>query len=229
MKITFYILVLLICSVSLRAQFIYKGFVYDSASKATLNPVRVENLTNHDGTYTNQVGYFQIDAKPGDRILFSMVGYKNQVFIADENNAGKYLSFYLKTSTIVLKNVVIKKGPTQYQMDSARRADIYKDVFDYQQQKSIMSPITSMYEKVSKKHKNIRKFKDQIEGMEKQNFIDSRYSKDLVITLTKLDEDSVQSFMNAFPMEYDFARTASDLEIKMWIKYQYSEYIKLKK
>ncbi len=211
-----------------QSQNIYKGFVYDSAFKTTLNPVRVENLTTHEGRYTNEIGYFEIEAKHSDHIIFSMVGYKNQIVIATENNASNYISVYLKPTTIMLKNVTIKRGPTQYQLDSARRADIYKDVFEYQQQKSINSPITSVYEKFSAKHKNIRKFKEQIENMEKQNFIDSRYTKELVMTLTKLDEEEAQTFMNAYPMEYDYARAATDLEIKMWIKYNFSLYSKKK-
>ncbi len=127
----------------LDAQTLYKGFVYDSTFKTALNPVRIENLTTHDGTYTNDIGYFQIEAKPSDHIIFSMVGYKNQVIIATENNATHYISIYMKPATIMLKNIVIKKGPTQYQLDSARRADIYKDVFEYEQQKSMASPITA--------------------------------------------------------------------------------------
>jgi len=33
-------------------------------------------------------------------------------------------------------------------------------------------------------------------------------------------------FMNQYPMDYDYARAASDLEIKMWIKYNYQDYLK---
>jgi hypothetical protein len=135
----------------------------------------------------------------------------------------------MKSTPIMLKGVLIKRGPTQYQQDSARRANIYQDVLEYEQQKSVMSPVTSVYQKFSKKHKNTRKFKNQIVNMELQNFIDSRYTKELVVTLTKMPEEEAQTFINAYPMEYQFARTASELEIKMWIKYNYQEYIKRKK
>lgn len=220
--------ILFIVAAQVHAQFVYKGFVYDSASKATMNPVRVENLTTHEGTFTNQVGYFELDAKPTDHIIFSMIGYKNLIVRVEENDNVKYNSIFLRPSPISLKGVVIKKGPTQYQLDSARRADIYKDVFEYEQEKSAFSPISSIYQKFSKKHKNTRKFKNQIVNMEEQNFIDSRYTRELVMILTKLKEEDAQSFMNAYPMEYMFARTASDLEIKMWIKYNYQEYSKRK-
>ena len=92
-----------------------------------------------------------------------------------------------------------------------------------------MSPVTSIYQKFSKKHKNTRKFKNQIVNNEFQKFIDTRYTKELVIQLTKLSDEEAQTFINAYPMEYQYARTASELEIKMWIKYNFLEYSKRKK
>ncbi|MCC7028970.1 MAG: carboxypeptidase-like regulatory domain-containing protein [Chitinophagaceae bacterium] len=224
-----FILFLLFFSVSVNAQVLYKGFVYDSVSKATMRMVRVENITTHEGTYTNNVGYFEVDAKDGDYIEFSFVSYKNKVVKVSGADFSTYASIFLKSAPIKLKGVTIRKGPTQYQQDSARRASIYQDVLEYEQQKSVMSPVTTVYQKFSKKHRNTRKFKNQIVNMEFQNFIDSRYTKELVMTLTKLPEEEVQPFINAYPMEYQFARTASDLEIKMWIKYNFQEYLKRKK
>jgi hypothetical protein len=32
--------------------------------------------------------------------------------------------------------------------------------------------------------------------------------------------------MNAYPMPYDFARVASELEIKVWIREQFKEWLK---
>jgi hypothetical protein len=135
----------------------------------------------------------------------------------------------MKSEPIKLKDVVIKKGPTQYQQDSARRASIYQDVFEYEQQKSAMSPITTIYQKFSKKHRKTRKFQGQIINNEYQTFIDSRYTKPLVMEMTKLSEEEAQKFINAYPMEYAYARSASDLEIKMWIKYNFLDYSKRKK
>lgn len=222
-------LLILLVSLQVNAQVLYKGFVYDSASKAVLTTVRIENLTTHEGTASNNIGYFEIGANANDYVVFSMVGYKNKIIKVEANDNGTYKSIFMKTAPIMLKGVVIKKGPTQYQQDSARRASIYQDVFEYEQQKSVMSPVTSVYQKFSKKHKSLRKFKGQILDMEQQKFIDTRYTKELVMELTKLPDETAQTFINAYPMEYQFARTASELEIKMWIKYNFQQYSKQKK
>ena len=56
-------------------------------------------------------------------------------------------------------------------------------------------------------------------------FIDSRYTMSLVMQLTSLtDTETVAAFMYSFPMEYSFARTAGDLELKAWIRNNFKEY-----
>lgn len=225
MKKTFLFLFLFI-SLHSKAQILFRGFLYDSASKTILTPVRIENLSTHDGTTTNNNGYFEINAKVDDYIIFSYVSYKNKVVKIEGNENGLIKNIYLTMKPIQLKDVIIKKGPTEYQNDSANRASIYQDAFEYNQQKSAFSPITSVYQKFSKKYKDLRKFQSQIVDMEKQKFIDTRYNSTLVSSLTKLNEEDAQKFMNAYPMEYDFARTASELEIKLWIKYYFQEYTK---
>jgi hypothetical protein len=211
------------------AQIVLKGTIIDSAKRNTINSVRVENLSTHQGDYSNADGFFSIEGKDGDYIIFSYLGFNNKVIRLNSslNNSNQIVKMSIKT--VGLKGVTIKQGPTQYQTDSAKRADIYKDAFDYTQTKSAMSPITSLYQVFSKKHKNMRHFQDQIVDIEKQKFIDTRYSEALTAQMTGLQEESLIKFMQAYPMEIDFARAASDLEIKMWIKYNFQEYSKKKK
>ncbi|HPI54683.1 MAG TPA: carboxypeptidase-like regulatory domain-containing protein [Chitinophagaceae bacterium] len=220
------ILVLLLCGLgfSAKAQWIFKGNVYDSASHKPLSPVSVEILERHQGVYSDSKGNFSIEAQLSDHISFNFLGYKTKVVVFSEVMQGIGQMVYLAPKPVKLNEVFIKKGPTEYQKDSMRRADIYKDAFDYQREKSITSPVTSIYQKYSKKHRNMEKFHEQVQDMEQQKFIDTRYGLTLVMNLTKMNEDSAITFMNAYPMEYDFARLASDLEIKMWIKYNAQAY-----
>ncbi len=211
------------------AQVLIKGHVYDSSFNKVLTPVSIENLTTHQGTFTNSNGEFQLEAKMGDYLYFTYVGFKNKSIKVKEDDLTRPIKIIMSLKPVLLKDVTIYRGPTEYQKDSANRASIYKSAFEYEQQKSVMTPVTSIYQKFSKKYKNLRKFQDQIQDMERQKFIDTRYNTDLVKVLTKLPDDSVSIFMNQYPIEYDFVRAASDLEIKMWIKYNYQEFISKKK
>ncbi len=229
MKKLLFVLLSFIFGFQVDAQIVLKGTIIDSAKRNTINSVRVENLSTHQGDYSNADGFFSIEGKDGDYIIFSYLGFNNKVIRLNSslNNSNQIIKMSIKT--VGLKGVTIKQGPTQYQTDSAKRADIYKDAFDYTQTKSAMSPITSLYQVFSKKHKNMRHFQDQIVDIEKQKFIDTRYSEALTAQMTGLQEESLIKFMQAYPMEIDFARAASDLEIKMWIKYNFQEYSKKKK
>jgi hypothetical protein len=228
-KKLFLFLLILVCASLVDAQVILKGSVLDSATYKPMSLVRVENMTSHKGDFTSLTGEFSIEGKEGDYIIFSYVGFKNKtVRLRQEINNVKQ-SIFLSLKPVNLQTVIIKQGPTEYQKDSAYRADTYKDIFNYEQSKSVMSPVTSIYQKFSKKHKQIRHFQEQIVDNEQQKFIDTRYTPELVSLLTKLNEDDLADFMKAYPMEYEYARAASDLEIKMWIKYNFQEYSKKKK
>jgi hypothetical protein len=85
---------MLIISVNVNAQQLYKGFIYDSATKAIMPTVRIENLTTHEGTYSNNIGYFELDAKEGDYIEFSFVSYKNKVVRIAAVDQRSYASIY---------------------------------------------------------------------------------------------------------------------------------------
>ncbi len=226
MKKLLFVLLSFIVASQVDAQIVLQGTIIDSAKRNTINSVRVENLSTHQGDYSNADGFFSIEGKEGDYIIFSYLGFNNKVIRLNSslNNNNQIVKMTIKT--VGLKGVTIKQGPTQYQTDSAKRADIYKDAFDYTQTKSAMSPITSLYQVFSKKHKTMRHFQDQIVDIEKQKFIDTRYSEELTAQMTGLKEEALIKFMQAYPMEVDFARAASDLEIKMWIKYNFQEYSK---
>jgi hypothetical protein len=61
--------------------------------------------------------------------------------------------------------------------------------------------------------------------MEQDQFVDSRYTPDLVNTLTNLDGDTLAYFMHQYPMPHDYARTATALELKMWIRYNFKVFM----
>jgi hypothetical protein len=221
-----FILLFLFFSFTINAQIIVKGIVVDLETKKTINVVRIENVATHQGNATNAQGEFEIEGKEGDYMVFSCIGYKNKIVRITPEMNNLLQKIYLEFKEVNLKGVTIKKGLTAYQKDSANRASLYKGAFEYEQTKSVMSPITSVYQAFSKKHKQIRHFQGQIKNMEQQKFIDTRYTTELVKGLTKINDEKLNEFIQAYPMEYDFARAASDLEIKMWIKYNYQDFLK---
>jgi CarboxypepD_reg-like domain len=227
-QILFFILCVLGLFVNANAQIFITGKVLDSMSKAPLASVIIENSEMKSGTQSLDDGTFTMQARLGDHFIISMIGKKTKVITISEENVSKTWNVLLANRPKLLKPIIIKNGPSEYQKDSANRANIYADVIQYEKQSSFMSPVTSLYQKFSKKHKDLQKLQIQIIKTEQQKFIDTRYTPELVASLTKLSSDSVPIFMNAYPMEFEYARAASELEIKMWIKYNLLAYTKPK-
>ena len=217
------------CSLGSRAQFFIRGRVVDSASGQPLGTVSIENMDRRNGVFSEANGEFRIEVKEGDYLYFTHVGYRPRSMRVFAPDSARTVLIRLGLKPVQLRDVTVYRGPTEYQKDSANRASIYQDVFEYQQTKSVMSPISTLHQKFSKKYKDLRKLQDQIVDMEQQKFIDTRYTPEVVQAQTKLPADSVPAFMALYPMAYDYARTASDLEIKMWIRYNYQDYLNRRK
>ncbi len=198
--------------------------VVDSAFGKPMASVSIENITTKSGTKTNYRGAFSIEVSNDHYLKISYTGYKPRIIRIRDVDEMDFLKVELAIGRVQLKAVTISKPLTPYQQDSVERARIYEDIFNYEQEKSAMSPVTSIYQKFSRKHKNQRQFKAQVINTEKQKFIDSRYTPEMVADITKLTGDKIAYFMNAYPMADDFARTASELEMRMWVHYNWEDY-----
>lgn len=213
------------CS-GLLAQNTFRGTIIDSASGIPMSKVSIKNLISKNGTLSDLRGEFSLQVNDGDVIQISYLGYKQKIIrlqsVAELKS--RYIEMVEQKNT--LPTATIRKPMTQYQIDSSERAFLYADAFGYKQQKSAMSPISSLYQRFSKKHKEIRKFQNQIIEMERQNFIDTKYTPDVCAKITGIEGDNLAKFMQSYPMEYAFARTASELEIRLWIRYNWEDFKK---
>ena len=226
LKRSLFILSLALLPLAGIAQKMISGIVVDSAFGKPMASVVVENISTKTGTKTNYRGTFTIEASNDNYLKISYTGYKPRIIRVQDVDDIDFLNIKLAIGRIQLKEVKITKPLTPYQRDSVERAKIYDDIFNYKQEKSAMSPVTSVYQMFSKKHKNQRKFKEQVLDMEKQKFIDTRYTQEIVEEITNLQGDELAYFMNAYPMDLDFARTASELELRMWVRYNWADYQK---
>lgn len=199
----------------------------DSVNSEPMSRVNVKNLTNKSGTKTNYRGTFSINVENGDYLQFSYQGFRSRIIRVRDIKEVDFLRVKLAIGRTELKTLTITKPLTEYQQDSVERAEIYRDIFKYERATSIFSPVSTIQQIFSKKHKRQRHFKAQVLSIEKQKFIDSRYTPELAAKVTKLKGDELAYFMNAYPMDLDYARTAGDLEIYSWIARNWEEYQKV--
>ncbi len=204
-----------------------KGIVRDAQSGEPLPAVYISNTTQKQVTLSDPDGIFNIPARKGNSIDFSYVGHTATHLIVGEEDS---VTIVLQRKPYTLDDVEIRPDWTPYQLDSLKRRGIYGLDLDRKKVSgsvwgSVMSPASALAEQFNKKSKQRFRFQKNFVKWENQHFVDTRYTPEEVTSLTGLTGDTLFLFMNSHPMPYDFARAATDLEIKMWIRYNYREWL----
>ncbi len=206
-----------------------EGVVTDNDG-GTLPAVMVINKAKNLNTMTDVDGKYAIRADKGDEVEFTYMGYYPlSLQMPEGGNVFRKIS--LQKKLFSLEEVEIRPDWTPYQLDSiARRKRYALDLSRERASSSVMgavfSPASALAEQFNKKSKQRARFQENFSKWESQKFVDTRYSSEMVQALTGLTGDTLAAFINAHPMPYDYARAATDLEIKMWVRYNYREWIK---
>jgi len=203
------------------------GVVEDIDTKDPVAVAMITNKTNESSTFADIDGNYSIAAKTGDIVEFSYLGYYTvTITVPSGINNNVYKRIGMKKQLVSLENVEIRPDLTPYQIDSIARRKTYRQALDRRKERSFMSPASALAENISKKSRQRWRFQKNFARWEDQKFVDTRYTPELVKELTGLENEQLSHFMNAYPMPADYARTASELEIKMWIKYNYRQWQK---
>lgn len=223
-KISFFFIIgILLCLPSFGQKI--KGKVVDEFDRSGVKYVIVRNKRVNQLEYSDENGRFEIVAQAGDTLLFFSQGYEPQRKIASLT-LFKDLEVVMQRKSHAIEDINIRPDWTPYQLDSIERRAIYRGTLEQHKESSALSPISVIADRLSRKSRRKWKFQMNYEKWERQKFMDTKYSVEEVKELTGLKGDSVGLFMTAFPIPYDYARTASDIEIKMWIKNNYHNWIK---
>jgi len=203
-----------------------QGVVTDAATHKPIPMVSVINTRTQQSAYTGDNGLYTIAANTGDVIVFQYLGYKEvqkikplSVIVATQDISMTAVSYNLNEYTFRLGHW------TQYQLDSMDRKSTYKMVLNRQHPSPIASPASAIADLFSKKSQQIYRFQREFPKLEMQRFIDTRYTAELVTQVTGVSGDTVGHFMYAYPIPYDYARAATDLELKMWIRNNFKQWI----
>lgn len=215
------LLLLLGAQVSWAQPIVVQGVVIDAATGDPLVAVTVVNTRSQAAVYTDMAGGFRFTVFSSDQIVFTMVGYKP--FKAYASAVPAHVT--LERSSYSLNEVIVRPGFTEYQRDSLHRHSTYQRTLAYRPSGGVMSPVSVLAEVFSKKKKMRMRFQEDFYNWENTRFVDSRYTPDVVSQMTHLEGDTLASFMNMYNMPLDYARAASDLEIKMWIRTNYRDWI----
>lgn len=208
---------------------VVEGRITDPETKQPLTAASVTNITRERVAMTDAHGHYTIAAGQGDSLTFFSPGYK----MMGKRVPGIYgMSAKMDISLIQeeqrLQEVVVNGAKAyNYRTDSAEQATIYKKALGQTHANPIGSPFSALAEAFSKRAKEVYKFQKDFKETEAEKFVDGRYSPPIVRTVTGMkDTDSIAVFIRTYPMARDFADKATDLEVKMWIRNNYKQWMK---
>lgn len=228
MRSGLYILLLLFISIGVHGQTL-KGIITDAETGKALFPVIITNNVTQQTVSTDEQGFYSMGASRGDLIYLTFQGYRTMEVHA---TPGTDLNIAMQPLSVKLKEFIFKEY-TPFQKDSIALSTLYSSELNTRPAKigfslanggGITGLIGAPIKKMSKSYKQNKRFKEHFKSDMEQRYIDTKYTTVLVNALTSFTGDTLAIFMNIYPMDYGFARTATDLELKMWIRSNYKDF-----
>lgn len=189
--------------------------------------VNVFNTRSRISVRTATDGSYALPVLEGDRVIFSMAGYRPDTVTASFQLLLTQYDPGLKIQTITLRGVTVISS---YQADSMARRAYYQDAFN---QKNItgdnrptdgvgisVSPLSYF----SKAAKQKRQLKRTVIKQEEDAYIDHSFPREWVKNLTGLTPDSLNLFMYRYRPSYKFCRNTDRMGMLVYINDKLKEF-----
>lgn len=193
--------------------------------------VSVKNIRSGMLAVSGTDGRFRINALPADTLLFTAIGY-----IPVAMRAGS-LPAVLRMRTQITQLPGIEVRKRTHTADSIALREEYRKQFDFRRPKwhevGMITPtgiavnIHKLYKALSfANNKRSDTFKKRLRNHEQEQFIDQRFTPELVGRFTGLQGDSLTRFMNTRRPDFKFAREAADYDFLLFIREECSRFRK---
>lgn len=208
------------------APVLVRGQITDTEKKLVLYPATIRNKNTRARVFSDNGGYYRINAKMGDEILISFIGYLPDSFKVTNVAGTEVHDIRLQLRERFLPEVEVSGKWNQYQLDSIARYEEFRPFLETPSRSLVDTSkrstggfgITfSPFTRGSKKEKDLRRFKKLYAEHELQAYIDYRYSKSFVSRVTGLKGDSLLLFTQKYQPGYELLRSMNTENLIMWI------------
>lgn len=223
---------------SVRAQDVtIHGTVYNMYRTRPLDRVSVISSSGK-GTTTDSNGNYIIVVSLSDSIFFSYLGRATEKFPVRDINYSSGFDIALHVDPVTLKEVRVM--PRSYRDDSIQNRRDYEKIFDYRKPGFKLTDgsgglgagvdlnsLIEMFER-DKIHRT-QAFQRRLVDEEHDKYVDHRFNRSIVLKITHLEGDELDSFMVRYRPSYDFCKRATDYDLYDYVKLAFQEYQKDRK
>ena len=208
----FLVLLILFITVSVNAQNLLKGAVYDNNGSTKLPDVFIRDNNNKQLALTDKDGNFTIKTETGHTLIFDLPGYISDTLYIVDMAQKKVL---LTTKTIALKEVSINATRTEAFDPHKEYPDVYEKSKVY-----IMSPTTWF----SKEGKDARRLKHYFAKEAQERRIDQVFTRSYVGSIVPLKGEDLENFMTLYRPTYAFINSNNSESLAVYINDSYKKY-----
>jgi hypothetical protein len=213
------------------------GTVYNMYRTKPLDGVSVI-CTSGRGTATDSNGNYALVVDLKDSIYFSYLGKATMKYPIKDVNYYSGFDISLHVDPVELKEIRVM--PHNYHDDSLQNRKDYEKIFDYKKPGFKITDgsgglgagvdLNSLIEMFERNKINRTKaFQRRLEDEEQDKYVDHRFARSVVLKITHLQGDELDSFMVKYRPSYAFCKKATDYDLYDYIKLAFSEYQKDRK
>ncbi len=206
------------------------GRVIDSLRPQTFYNLMVINKTVGRGVFGEPNGSFSVYVMPNDLIALSIKEYPIYEFIAipDENCQCKVIA-YIEQLPQEIEEVIVRPLKTLSQIKDERQALSMRETRLVTGINMLESPITALYQAFSKKEQNKRWIQEQKYKDDQRRIVKELLRLYVAFDIINMTEEDFDSFIQFLNIDDDFLKTASEMELILFIKDKFDHYNYLKK
>lgn len=208
-----------------------RGVVYDSSRMVTVPSVKVTS-TSGSIAYTDSIGHYAIFVGVKDSVSFYYRGKSTNWFaVRDIKYPSGFdiaLQVNLPSRYQTLKEIVVI-GKT-YRQDSVENRERYRKVLGYDGPGLRMTETDASMGGVPgfdpneiinafrfRRNRSLKSLRNRLMEEEMEKFVDYRFNKRIVRTISGLEGDELDRFMTLYRPDYDFCALAPDLDFYQYI------------
>ena len=207
-----------------------KGHAIDFESGSKLVNILVVNKTNGNGTFGDKFGDYVMNVGKNDTIVISAFGFSSFVFsLKDSTEKTVYtISPTLKKPVIYLKPVtIIAERELEEIEEDIQELGYSKEDYMLSGINAFQSPITFLYQAFSKRERSKRKLAELINEDRKRDLLKELFRKYIDYEIIELQDEQFDEFIDYCNVSEQFMKASSQYEFLMFIKYSYSEWLKV--
>jgi hypothetical protein len=210
----------------------FKGRVIDSLSRQPIPFAHIINTTRRTATISDTLGYFFIKVSPGDRLQLTAIGFAARKVPIGLGILQTQIIRDILLEPIIYSIEAVRINPLGSYEQFKRRfitADIPESAYQIHPSvlheidegtdtldmliMPVMSPVTALYNLLSKEGKSRRKLRILLEQEAFEKQIDFKYSPDIVSHITGYTGFELYEFMDFCSFKKDFLLNATYYEI----------------